>query len=1059
MKKIRYIILMALCAIGMSACQDDLIENVSTGGADASKPVKVDLKFGIPKSMEVEVTRADNSYSGMYGVRLYVFSGNNLLGEPQQKLTDDDNTLTTNGSATEDGQYYTAHDVTLYEGTQTVYAVGNITRTGYWDSNVLNTIDAAAKEGLSKFKEVLYTLSSQTISRKTYPSFATAYMPLSGSGEVTVTDGSASGTVELKRLVAQIKFEITTLYKTNGKTVTFEPSNYTFHNIATQAYVLGGQDKTILTTGVYDANPVNISGAGSDNVADFSVFIPENIQNAKQPGAGDYDDRESFWGQGDEKNWTYAPDNGTYVVISGVCTEEDSEGKLLRYGNVEYIIHMGDFSRTGSNDDFSVERNCIYTYKVSVHGMDKIEVEAKREEGDYQNGAEGDVIELGTGSKTFSLDAHYEQVFVEYNLSDILDNVKELHPDKASADAAKVKQDIANQFRLVIHTPMNTVDDKVILPYNSENDEATDMAGIDYKWVEFYPQTADNTISLYPGKEKTEEGKKLYSPYQVCQMMGEAIYALYQDDSQTPSVEGLDVQKDGSDYVARFTIFVDEYFYTEDLNGKKVAWDKFTRQDPRTMMIASDMEISDDLNSTYSIAQTYITQRAIQTFYNPDAASYYNALGIETYNETGVIGDFSEQHNEGTSSNPHYVSDGVFISSDQSKGRDNMLKNMGILPNSDTATDEDWTIKRWDAYINFANVGYTDDNSNSNNRWNTIWNATTAYAYYACMSRNRDLNGNGNIDPTEVRWYLPALSQYLRMGIGKNALPAETRLFTGDASTMTGRYPQDYYDEGALYYTNTSIADNPDLAFSVYWAVEVGAYGAQATYDAMIRCVRNLPNQSIVNDATGDDDVRLVNRDAWAGPVYDKVKTINNGDNYLFDFGDRLVAEIFRNSEKPQYGPYDPHNEEDVDEMMLPNAFVVAERELYVRNNLPQIPLGTYSNRAEYDRTDVEHNATFNWRYSGWGDDPCSSYYENNRSERGYWRTPSLNELMVMSTVDGLLLEDENTYSRTQFTQPKREIFYYNASGFITTSANEDSSPGYIRCVRDATQAERAAVQ
>lgn len=1052
MKKIRYIILMALCAIGMSACQDDLIENASTGGADASKPVKVDLKFGIPKSMEVEVTRADNSYSGMYGARLYVFSGDRLLGDPQQTLTDD-NTLTANGSATDDGQYYTAHDVTLYEGTQTVYAVGNITRTGYWDSNTLTVIDAAAEQGLDAFEAALYNLSSTTIENRSYPSFSTQYMPLSGSGEVTVTDGSVSGTVELKRLVAQIKFEITTLYETNDKTVTFEPSNYTFHNIATKAYVLGGTDKTAVTAATYDANPINITAAGSDNVAEFFRFIPENIQKAKKPGAGDYDDRESFSGKGDEKNWTYAPDNGTYVVISGVCTEENSEGKLLRYGNVEYTIHLGDFSSaSGSMDNFSVERNCIYTYKVSVHGMDKIEVEAKREGGDYQNGAEGDVIELGTGSKTFSLDAHYEQVFVEYNLSDILDIVEELHPNKASATEEKVKHDIANQFRLVIHTPMNTVDDEVILPYNSANDEATDMDGIDYKWVEFYPQSADNTISLYPGKKKTEEGKKLYSPYQVCQMMGEAIYALYQDDSQIPSVEGLDVQKDGSDYVARFTIFVDEYFYTEDLNGNEVAWDKFTRQDPRTMMIASDMKISGDLNSTYSMAQTYITQHAIETFYNPDAASYYNALGIETYNETGVVSSFSPQHRVGDV----YNSD-IPVSDDQSKGRDNMLKNMEIIPNTAYATDADWTTKRWDDYIKFANVGYTDDNSSSNNRWSGEWNAQTAYAYYACMSRNRDLNGDGEINPSEVRWYLPALSQYLRIGIGKNALPAETRLFTGDASTMTGNYPNDYLEQGALYYTNTSIDDNPDLAYSIYWAVEVGAYGAQ-NRSAMVRCVRNLPNQDIVNSASGDDDIRLVNRDAWAGPVYDKVKTINNGDNYLFDFGDRLVAEIFRNSEKPQYGPYEPHNEEDVDEMMLPNAFVVAEKELYVRHNLPQIPLGTYSNRDEYDRTDVEHNATFNWSYSGWGDDPCSSYYEN-RSEKGYWRTPSLNELMVMSTVNGLLLEDENTYSRTQFTQPKREIFYYNASGFITTSANEDSSPGYIRCVRDATQAERAAVQ
>lgn len=1052
MKKIRYIILMALCAIGMSACQDDLIENVSTDGADASKPVKVDLKFGIPKSMEVEVTRADNSYSGMYRARLYVFSDNTLLGEPQDVSTADGTLIRgTDAGTSETGQYYTAQDVTLYEGIQTVYAIGN-TQTGYWQRGTVDQIDEAAREGLENFKAVLYTLSSSAIDSKSYPSFASQYMPLSGSGEVTVTDGSASGTVELKRLVAQIKFEITTLYETRSKTVTFEPSNYTFHNIATQAYVLGGQDKTILTTEVYDANPVNISGAGSDNVADFSVFIPENIQNAKRTGAGDYDDRESFSGKGDEKNWTYAPDNGTYVVISGVCTEKDNTGKLLRYGNVEYIIHMGDFSGTDSNDDFSVERNCIYTYKVSVHGMDKIEVEAKKEGDDYQNGAEGDVIELGTGSKTFSLDAHYEQVFVEYNLSDILGIVEKLHSDKVSATEEEVKHDIANQFRLVIHTPMNTGDDKVILPYNSANDEATDMAGIDYKWVEFYPQSADNTISLYPGTTS----EQLYSPYEVCQMMGEAIYALYQDDSQTPSVEGLDVQKDGSDYVARFTIFVDEYFYTEDLNGNKVAWDKFTRQDPRTMMIASDMKVSDDLNSTYSMAQTYITQHAIETFYNPDAASYYNALGIETYNETGVVSSFSPQHTEGYGDNSHNVSD-IPVSDDQSKGRDNMLKNMKIIPNNAFATDENWTTKKWNAYINFANVGYTDDNSASNNRWSGAWNAHTAYAYYACMSRNRDLNGDGEINPSEVRWYLPALSQYLRIGIGKNALPAETRLFTGDASTMTGNYPNDYLEQGALYYTNTSIDDNPDLAYSIYWAVEVGAYGAQ-NRSAMVRCVRNLPNQDIVNRASGDDDIRLVNRDAWAGPVYDEVKTINNGDNYLFDFGDRLVAEIFRNSEEPQYGPYEPHNEEDVDEMMLPNAFVVAKRELYVRYNLPQIPLGTYSNRAEYNGTDVEHNAIFNWSYSGWGDDPCSSYYEN-RSERGYWRTPSLNELMVMSTVNGLLLEDENTYSRTQFTQPKREIFYYNASGFITTSANEDSSPGYIRCVRDATQAERNAAQ
>lgn len=81
MKKIRYFIFMALCVIGFAACQDDFM-NRTTGGVDVDKPVKVDLRFEVPKSMQVEVTRADTSYSTISTLRLYVFNGNSLVGEP-----------------------------------------------------------------------------------------------------------------------------------------------------------------------------------------------------------------------------------------------------------------------------------------------------------------------------------------------------------------------------------------------------------------------------------------------------------------------------------------------------------------------------------------------------------------------------------------------------------------------------------------------------------------------------------------------------------------------------------------------------------------------------------------------------------------------------------------------------------------------------------------------------------------------------------------------------------------------------------------------------------------
>ena len=64
-----------------------------------------------------------------------------------------------------------------------------------------------------------------------------------------------------------------------------------------------------------------------------------------------------------------------------------------------------------------------------------------------------------------------------------------------------------------------------------------------------------------------------------------------------------------------------------------------------------------------------------------------------------------------------------------------------------------------------------------------------------------------------------------------------------------------------------------------------------------------------------------------------------------------------------------------------------------------------------------------------------------------------------MSTVDGLLSSGVNTFSRTAFTHPNREVFYYNYNGFITTNLDEARKSGYIRCVRDATQAERDAAQ
>lgn len=1018
MKEIRYLLIMAICAIGLAACQDEDWAGIRQG-VNTDKLVKVELKFGVPRSPEISVSRADNSVSGIYGIRLYIFDeSGRFLNTPDDIMSVDEGGTLKIGSTTDQGQYYTA-TTTLYEGKQHVYAVANITRTGFVNNSTafLNSLAEAAAEGEDNFKAAYYLLSESISGDNAFPPVTTDCIPLSGFGEITVNSSAdIQGQIELKRWVAQLKFRINTntYEKKDGNKITFTPSSYTIYNIPKRGYVLDGENQETIEGSDYFYNSATIdfpgaSQTGDDKgyvVVDEGIYVPENIQTAKKT-CENYNDRDHFEGKGNNKNWDFAPDYGMYVVIRGNCSETDSEGNALRYGEVNYTIHLGDFGENSDTDrdwsDFSVKRNCIYTYTMTVQGMDKMIAEAKKEnlseEGGYQNGAEGHIVELQSFSKAFNLDSHYEQVYMEYDLTAIANSIT------SGLDDTGLKEDIAENFKLSISTPlMTSVIDNMKRPYNDNTPEEDAMEGIDYKWVEFYPQSEADKVSAYP-----QDRTKLLTPWVVCQKLGEAVYKIYKGQSLDDIQDDIIIS--GTDTkVARFTIFVNEYYYEEDLDGEKIAWDVFTNQPPRTMTIVSKTFTSKDGNTTYSIPWTYITQRSIETFYNPDAAGHNNALGIETYNENGLIEGMGTSDNIGTSD-------------------DGRVATIRCINNNSTTLKDDFL----DWNFEWSNVGYT--NTNTSVGGNTL-NVNKNNAAWACLARNRDLDGDGKVDNNELRWYLPALSQYLRIGIGSRALSATSRLYTGDKMTLSYTNDEkDYIDEdavedGALYYTSTTH-DN------YYWAVEVGAYGSFGVFGkAQIRCVRNLPSKSLVADDTKAEVERI---NALAGPVYGTIKTIGSGNetNYLFDFGDRLSPSLLRATDSPQSGSYLSHNENSY-LTNLPEAFVVSRDYMS----------GTYQVENVINDTS----------------DPCATYSEeDDKSDRGSWRVPNLNELMVMVTQAGTLGLTQSptsgstdvqyvTLSRTKFSnQNIRKIFYYNGR-FITTALRAD---GKIRCVRDATQEER----
>lgn len=75
-------------------------------------------------------------------------------------------------------------------------------------------------------------------------------------------------------------------------------------------------------------------------------------------------------------------------------------------------------------------------------------------------------------------------------------------------------------------------------------------------------------------------------------------------------------------------------------------------------------------------------------------------------------------------------------------------------------------------------------------------------AVRACMSRNRDLNGNGTIEANEVKWYMASVDQYRGLWYGEGALNSvdpDARLFRAKMSTLN-----DNDKENAKYHYFTA---------------------------------------------------------------------------------------------------------------------------------------------------------------------------------------------------------------------------------------------------------------
>ena len=601
-------------ALLLSSCSEDIFP----GGSESNEDVTISLAYSdvSPRDIVVNSRAKEAEERHLDNLYIYIFDGNgNLKG--YKGIEGADNLY----QNTSNSQKATVSGIKTRSGESYIYAVANIS-TGLYPVETSSGTVAANKlpinlnEEKARAGEYDFTLDQLKALPFTRNNPNTIQIPsaflMSGAvKEGNLVNITTAGTIangendiRLSRIVSKVKFTIKK-YTRDGVQRSFKLANYDIMNIAMNGTLIGSIDSNIKKKISNDTDVSKIVGQtlGVNDVDEtgaeyFEAYLPENLQDAKQSvtnQAKREDDDKS-----DPKEFTNAPKYGTYVVLKGKY-EETKDGST-KTADVTYYVHLGDCS--ANPNDYNVERNCKYTFNITVAGVDKIIVEAKKE-GNDQPGAEGVVLKYGNTGKNLTLDSHYEYMVMRFNKEDI-QNLK-------GSNLGYYYQVYALGKKT---EPINVKDEAN--PTTEEHKKK--LNGVDTSWIEFaitgrnsskssYGSANDGrgTPCDYPGKSETMDIEKFLKK----------LYDKADDESFWTNGKYIDA-----------TCFVSENYYSN------LTWDKYVNNvDKRAFYVANNVWVSKDTRSVYAEAQYGLTQYNIQTFYDRSQAGSVTAYGCETIND------------------------------------------------------------------------------------------------------------------------------------------------------------------------------------------------------------------------------------------------------------------------------------------------------------------------------------------------------------------------------------------------------------------------------------------
>lgn len=837
------------------------------------------LDFGVKDDVAIQTksTLDAKAESRVFNLYVFVFNSNgdkvsgeyfdskNLKASAEEVRNATDNCWYVSNSTTTTGSVL--FNCSAGEGL-TLYVLSNL------DSDMVrisSDVLAATVRTEDDLKNFTAYLNQKIVTRN-------GYFPMSGKiSDLTINDSNSetlgrtpiTGKVKLQRIDAKVRF----VFKTGntpdaqGQTIkSFEPRQWKVVNVPRTGYVLprnedcvnvapttAKEDYSKYAAGFFDTEFVNFEDFPKSGTSGFSFYMMENRQMPKKALAG-YQDRSrskkldsglnerctvkySLDGQEisrDMRMFEYANDFSTYVVVTGYVEMElvdDKAGKVLG-GDVQYIIHLGDWGKNIA--DFNTERNTSYTYTVTVNSVNNIRVEVETSKGavsdvkENQPGASG---QISIAKEEIALcDCHYVSKTISFHLTNFFNN----------SDISR-ENCIVDELTWAVKTPFGEGE-----PRTEGGVDVT--SGLDYKWVHFRLNKQDAAGKYYTDKRRkytprTMETKiewqenmeddgtpglagfhndGIMDVAQLCTFIKNEVHK-YLDNPASSAFDNLG-STDISFPKISLTVFVDEYYYEEDpitFEKKSDLWKKFVNAEDRKLHILCNSEKSKDLESSSTGSVVTIQQRSIQCVYNTDP-SYtvlQTAWGVENQDEYDGRWD-------------KYWS----VTSGENRGNDkrlnglyNSCKEWELSP---AGTSNAFTAGvQWSKYMDYEVENDTPQLQND-----------YQYMRYACMTRNRDNNGDGKIDRNEVRWYLASINQLVGLYVGDAILNANTRLYNKSPedrkSDVRSKWQQHVVSSTAF----NSESNNPTMLwaeegtstsyFYHNWAPDIQGTG--------IRCVRNL---------------------------------------------------------------------------------------------------------------------------------------------------------------------------------------------------------------------------